>query len=361
VRVVDPTRDPRWDVFVEHHPTAQATHRSSWLDVLAQEYEQPQVHLLCEDTAGQVQGVLPLVETRGVPLGLGGARGRARLSSLPRTSMAGPIADTPLAATTLLTAAAAHAEERGRLLQLKPVDPDLDGLVPGIVGIPWWPTYVLDLPEDAAAGCFDTRHRHKRLRHLVLKSEREGVRVREGEAADLDAWYRLYLAPMRRHVQPARPRRLFAALLARCQDSGLGRFTVAEAGMAGDRHLVAGTFFLTGSTTASYAFTGLDRAAATAHPLDALLWDAIHHAHATGLRHVDLGQVPPDNPSLATFKLKWGTQPVPVRRYHRPALEPAEPRGTESPTRRSTAGERLWQRVPLPVTAYVGGAVQRFL
>jgi serine/alanine adding enzyme len=361
VHDVDPLADPRWDAFVMSRPDATAFHRAAWLAVLAEEYQQPTAHLACLDADGGIVGVLPLVQTRGLPLGIAGARGLARLSSLPRTSTAGPLADGPGAAAALLTAAIEQAQDRGVHLQIKPVSPDLDGLVDGLGGLPWRSTYVLDLPQDSPDNCFDTRHRRKRLRHLVLKSEREGVQVRPGTIDDLAAWYRLYLDAMRRHVQPARPLRLFRALLDRCQGGGLGRWSVAEAGTGADRHLVGGIFCLDGTATTTYAFTGLDRRAVTLHPVDALLWEAIHHAHAAGMRHFDLGEVPDGNESLARFKLKWGTHPQPVRRYYWPSVEADDADSAAGSAPLPTRFERSWQRVPLPVTAVAGGVVHRYL
>jgi serine/alanine adding enzyme len=359
VRETDPLSDARWDAFVLSRPEATCFHRSAWLSVLEAEYRQPTAHLACMDPSGSIVGILPLVRTRGLPLGIAGTRGLARLSSLPRTSTAGPLADGPDATTALLSAAIELAQADGTHLQIKPVAPDLDGLVPGLCGLPWRSTYMLDLPEDSPDNCFDTRQRRKRLRHLVLKSEREGVRVRPGTPTDLTAWYRLYLDGMRRHAQPARPLRLFRALMARCEADGLGRWSVAE--VATERRLVGGIFCLDGTTTTTYAFTGLDRRAGTLHPVDALLWEAIHHAHTACMRRFDLGEVPTGHDSLARFKLKWGAHPEPVRRYYWPpvAADGAETHARSSPL--PTLFERAWQHVPLPVTALAGTVVHRYL
>jgi CelD/BcsL family acetyltransferase involved in cellulose biosynthesis len=330
--------------------------------VLAEEYDQPQVALACEDGHGRVVGVLPLVRTRGVPLGFGGYLGSARLCSLPRTAAAGPVADHRAATAALLRAAVDRASALGLRLQIKPVTSDLDGLVPEVVGVPWRSTYVLHLPGDPDQRCFDTRHRERRLYHLAHKAAIDGLRVETGTAADLDTWYRHYLAAMRLHAQPARPRHLFTSLLAACEaDPTFGRFSVAVSGTGAERRVVAGIFSLDGTSTTSYAFTGLDRSAGRSHPVDALLWDAIHRSNASGLLAFDLGEVPTGHDALATFKRKWGSEPEPVRRYYWPPVR-AEEATEAGPTPRSrSVAVAAWQRLPLPVTAFVGKVVHRYL
>jgi CelD/BcsL family acetyltransferase involved in cellulose biosynthesis len=358
VHEVDPTSDPRWDAFVRGDSRATAFHRSAWLGVLAEEYEQPHHHLLCTE-GGRVVGVLPLVQTRGVPLGLSGYLGSARLSSLPRTPMAGPLADGSAATSALLAAARARAAELKVQLQIKPAVVELDGLVAEVVGVPWRYTYVLQLPEDPADLCFGTRGKHGRIRRMVLKSRRDGVVVRPGTAADVHGWYRLYLEAMRLHAQPARPERFFVALLAACERDGLGRFTVAET--SNPSRIVGGVYSLDGTEVVSYAFTGLDRRAATLRPVDALLWEAIHHACAEGMRRYDFGEVPNGNLPLAEFKLKWGARPEQLRRFYWPPIAPEDAKEGGPPPWIEGVSVAAWRRLPLGLTALAGRVVHRYL
>ena len=63
--------------------------------LLQAEYGQRPVGLTLVDSRGELHGLLPLMATRGLPvLRSSGITGR-RLSSLPRTPVAGPIADDP--------------------------------------------------------------------------------------------------------------------------------------------------------------------------------------------------------------------------------------------------------------------------
>ncbi|MBW3608075.1 MAG: hypothetical protein KY463_06920, partial [Actinobacteria bacterium] len=93
VREIDASADARWDAYVSTHAEGLIYHTSAWLRVLQREYGQRAVGLALEDAGGSIHGVLPLMPTRGLPLGLWSRVGGPRLSSLPRTPVAGPIAD----------------------------------------------------------------------------------------------------------------------------------------------------------------------------------------------------------------------------------------------------------------------------
>jgi CelD/BcsL family acetyltransferase involved in cellulose biosynthesis len=103
VREIEPHADSRWDAFVASHAGSLVYLHSTWLSALAHEYGQPIVGLACEDATGELRGVLPLMLTQGLP----GARllpagAEPRLASLPRTPIAGPLADGPDATSLLL-------------------------------------------------------------------------------------------------------------------------------------------------------------------------------------------------------------------------------------------------------------------
>src|ERR1700704_6562978 len=87
---IDPVQDPRWERFVVNHPDGLIYHHPAWLSVLQREFGQGLACLACEDEAGSLHGILPLSWTRGLPLVPSVRTGR-RLSSLPRTPVAGPL------------------------------------------------------------------------------------------------------------------------------------------------------------------------------------------------------------------------------------------------------------------------------
>ena len=353
VREVDPRREPRWAEFVDRHPDALPYHDPAWLTVIEEAYGHPTSGLLCEDPDGTVRGVLPLARTRGLLTG-------RRLASLPHTPRAGPLGD-PDAAVALVRAAVERVDAAGgERLQIKTALPDLHLAVPGLVRLPWEPTYVLGLPERPEQVRFGNSRNHTRIKGKVTSAERRGLTIRVADSdADLRRWYRLYLETIRRHAVPPRPLRFFRAAWRALAERDRLRLLLAEAPVAGRRRLVAGSLFLIGGRTVVYAKNGVDRRFLSLHPNDALQWRAIHDAVRSGFRRYDFGEVDEHNEGLAAFKAKWGAEAVPLYRYAYPApreleagiLRPA------SPARR--AAQAVWRRLPLTATAVLGDWLYR--
>src|SRR5438445_1066208 len=180
---VDPSSDDRWDAFARRHGVVY--HHSGWLRALEREYAHESIALLCEDAVG-VCGILPLVRTRGLPsvLKLGGQVVERRLSSLPRTPVAGPLFTSLEAGAALLGAAIERVRTEPRLrLELKP-EGTLDGVTDGVVGVPWRLTYVLSLPVRSGELRFGNSRNHARIKWSVNKAIGSNVQVREAESSD---------------------------------------------------------------------------------------------------------------------------------------------------------------------------------
>lgn len=365
VTEVHPSSDPRWDAFVAAHPDGVVYQHSAWLNCLEAEYGRRAVGLCCEDDQGELRGVLPLVATRGVP----GLRGNelfgARVSSLPRTPVAGPLARDEDAARALLDAAVERPEVRGGArLQLKRRGADLEGLSDRIGGAEWRPSYVVELPEEGGDVRFGNSRNHSRIKWAVNKARKEGVEVREAESLDdVAAWYRLYLETMREVVVPPRPLRLFQAMWRELVPRGLMWLHLAEQRDpgGGSRSLAGGSIVLGLGRTAFYAFNGRRRSMLALRPNEVIQWEAIHAAAARGFRQYDLGEVAEGNQGLVEFKRKWGGEEVTLHRYYHPPPEPAPQTAEASPGRPRQLAARVWPRLPLGVTRAAGDLAYRWL
>lgn len=400
---VDPQSDPRWAAFVTAHPDGLVYHHPASLRTISSEYHRKPICLLCEDEDGQVRGVLPLLRTRGLPFLRGGQLTGRRLSSLPRTPVAGPLALDKEATSALLRAAVERVkrEQGGAVLQLKvwPLNSqtghesiEAASTPDGLVRVPWRLTYTLELtgrPEDIR---FGNSRNHGRIKWAVNKATRMGVRVRRAETEDdLRAWYSLYLDSMRLHAVPPRPYRFFKASWDFMRPRGLMRLLLAEqvetdqsqsqedeegqaeeVGPKIDKmrqpprlgqtpHLLAGSIFLMLGRTEFYAFNGSRRDSLSLRPNDAILWQAIHDACAEGYRYFDFGEVVEDNHGLAEFKGKWGAEPHRLYRYYYPAPKELEPDSFQTRSRARELVNAAWSRLPLRATALLGDWINSYL
>jgi len=323
------------------------------LDVLERAYGYECVPLALEDNRGVLRGVLPLFRTRGLVTG-------RRLSSLPHTPVAGPLASDEGAKAALVRAAVEYARAaRDSRLQIKTESPGLETMVEGLSVVPWERTYVLDLPDNPAALRFGNSRNHARIRWSVNKALKHGIEVRDADAdRDLSRGYCLYLETMRDHVVPPRPYRLFKAIWDVLRPRGMVRLLLAERRIPRQPALVAGSIFLWFGSTAFYAFTGGSRESVHLRPNDLIQWAAIHDACRAGFRRYDLGEVDDDDQGLADFKRKWGAEPTRLYRYYSPAPSDAERRAMRSGGARRIA-RAGWRRVPLRATAVAGDLVYR--
>jgi Acetyltransferase (GNAT) domain len=230
ITTVDPSRDQRWDSFVTSRPDGLVYHHSTWLRALEREYGARPIALVCEGPRDEVLGILPLLRTPGLPLRRHGGVTGARLSSLPRTPVAGPLAVDAATVAAIVAAAVERARaEPGVSLQLKAQTADLDTGVEGLTRIAWRESYSVALPARPEDLRFGNSRNHGAIKRAVNKAARSGVRVRAAESeGELRAWYRLYLEAMRWQMVPPRPYRFFLALWELLRPRGLMRLLVAE-------------------------------------------------------------------------------------------------------------------------------------
>ena len=323
---LDPQTDPRWEALVNSLPTSVIYQHPAWLAVLEEAYGYKPIHLACEDTTGQLRGVLPLMYRRGL-------RSGRICASLFDSPMAGPLAYDDQARAILIQAAIERTRaELGVHLQIKVGSTSLDRLVDNVVGVPMFETYELALPERP-----DLLRLDSRIKWAANKGLRLGMRIRQAETEDeLRVWYRLYLETMRRLVTMPKPYRFFELAWQRLRPQGLLRLLLAEHVEAGKSRLVAGFLFLQWGQTISHIVTGWRREDHALRPNDLLHWQALQDACAEGFRYYDFGNVTVGNQGLAQFKSKWGTQTKMIYRYSYPAVShatvsvPDQPRSGQS-------------------------------
>lgn len=374
---VDFRNDPRWTEFISSHPDALIYHHPGWLSALEVEYGQRCVGLACEDSDHRFFAVLPLFHTKGLPFRLSGMATGRRISSLPRTPTAGPLASTDEAAVAIVDHAMKLASsKRGLQLEIKTHFPSLAKSAPLLTCVSWRPTYVEELPAitqgaewesfwenlrlprtcTSCEGCrrlrFGNAKRQHRVNWAVNKAIKLGLRVREAASEeDLRAWYPLYLLTMRYNAVPPRPYRFFRALWSSLNPLGAIKLLLAEREKDEQVRLVAGSILLQFGQTAFYAFTGCAPEDFALHPHDILQIEAIRGACRAGFRWYDFGEVTEDHEALAQFKTKWGGNPTPLFRYYYPAPK------REISGQGGTTGallRRLWRRLPPRTTAVLG-------
>jgi len=353
---LDPQTDPRWETLMKSLPTSVVYQHPAWLRVLEEVYGYKALHLACEDTTGQLRGVLPLFSRRGLRTG-------HLCVSLFDSPLAGPLASNEQAYAALLQAALERTRaEHASLFQMKVPSTIFDQLVNQVCGVPLFETYELVLPEGPDHLRFDSR-----IKWAVKKATRSGVQVRQAETEDdVHTWYGLYLQTMRRLVAIPKPYCFFQVAWQHLHPRGLLQLLLAEHIEAGRSRIIAGFLFLQWGQTISHIFTGWRREDQALRPNDLLHWYAIRQACTEGLRQYDFGNVRVGDQGLVQFKSKWGAEAKIIYRYSYSTVpdtlspHPARARATTSASRQPKRNAMrqiispLWQHLPLKTIELVG-------
>jgi hypothetical protein len=364
VREIDPWKDPRWETFVLRHPGATIYHHPAWLGALRREYRQAGLFLACEDPQGALRGVFPLLYTRGLPLSGGRPLTGPRLSSLPRTPLAGPLATDPAVLDALLREALRRASAQPSIrLQIKTQSESFGEGLGGVVRKSWRQTYIVSLSGQPGRPYHipDSQNRSS-IKRAIRKAIAGGVQTRSAETVeDLRNWYRIYLETMRRNFVPARPYRFFLALWDLMRPKGMMRLLLAEIHDPTGSRLVGGHLFLSFGDTVTYAFGASRIDDFALRPNDIIMGQAIDDASEAGFRFVDLGEVPDGDDNLARFKTKWGAAPVPLYRYYFPDFPDVLHSSEESEGVLAAVASRIWNYLPLAMTSWLGDRIYTYL
>jgi hypothetical protein len=355
--------DPRLIPFVAAHPSGTVYHHPAWLRTLRAEYDRSMVILGCENRDGHLAGIFPLMSTRGVPRSVFGGIAEARLSSLPRTPIAGPLCANEEASRQLLSAAVGlMSPAQGVRLQIKTEGPLPGSFAGDFSGAPWRKSFVLQLPEDPSElriGSSGARRKH--IRSSVKRAHSLGLRLRIASSEDdLRRWYELYLRTMRRVIVPPRSLRCFLAMWKYMEPLGLMKVMLAERKSEGKTEMLAGSIFLMHGKRVFYAFSACPSEYFPMQPNDLIHWEAIHWAANHGFREYDFGEVPNDAQQLAAYKAKWGGEERLLYRYYYPGTVSGS-QDSSVLSRRQKVLEKVWKLLPLQVTEHLGDLIYSYL
>jgi hypothetical protein len=327
-----------------------------------EEYGRTASPLVCEDELGRVAGVLPLMETRGIPIKIGPHVLGRRVSSLPRTPCAGPISVNAEATKVMLKAAVDDALRSNATLQIKSSSNDIDSMVEGLEGIPWRASYVLRLNGDGKEVILDRAKSRKKLMWSIKRSGELGVKVRWSDSeGDLRKWYGLYVETVRWHGSLPRNYRFFLSLWRRLHDSGKIRLLLAEHEDGQGVRMLSGKLYLAYGETFHCWLNGRLRDGLKLRPNDAMHWRAINDAYQSGYRVYDFGEVDEHQAGLIEFKSKWGAVPRRTYRYYFPAPCEQSVSKEASVSKVGILAKYLWRRVPLFIVVRFADWVYSYL
>ena len=328
-----------WQSFVESRPESCNYHRWGWKAVLENSFGWPTYYLRAEEQ-GRTRGVLPLVWQRSRLFG-------SFLTSLPFFNAGGILADGPESQQALLEEAITLAQRLGaKHLELRQRH-DLGLALPtrtNKVGV--WRAVEADSERMWKA-------LPPKVRTDVRKAMKNDLAAEVGGEERLEDFYRVFVLNMRDLGTPVYSRSFFAEIFkAFPTETYINVVRLRE-------EVIAASFLVGHRDTLEVPWSSSLRAYLPLQPNMLLYWRNLCVAGEKGYRIFDFGRSSVDS-GTHRFKMQWGAEErlLPWGYWLRdgselPQLNPENPR--------YRLAIRVWRKLPVAVTRWVGPRIVRCL
>ena len=295
---IDPTKDARWEEFLQAHPNASVFHTAAWLQALRRTYGYEPVTLTTSPPTGELKNGLVFCDVKSWLTG-------RRLVSLPFSDHCEPLCDSNEDLDFLIRYLQAALEhESWRYLEIRPIDGSIGQRSNGIGFLPaaTYFLHILDLRPDLDA-VFRSLDKDC-VQRRIQRAERAGLVEECGRSDDLlKEFYALFVVTRGRHRLPPIPYAWFRNLI-QCQGKAL-EIRLAHNGKTPISAILTlqfkdGVYYKYGCSDARFNKFG-------ATPW--LLWRAIAAAKSNGAIKFDMGRTEENNAGLLAFKNHWVPQP----------------------------------------------------
>jgi FemAB-related protein (PEP-CTERM system-associated) len=338
VRGFTPDIAEAWDRFVLAHPAGTFFHLSGWKRVLEKTFGYQPCYSYVE-RGERLTAVAPFFSISNWIVG-------RCLISVPLAAYGGICAEDEESEQTLLNHIKQFAaSQRVDYVELRNRN---QGLLPGFHRNTLYATFTTELSSDPAA---NLKRLPRDTRYMIRKAEKAGLQTRHGWD-QLGDFYSLFAQSMHRLGTPVFPRSLFENLASEFANQS-DLFVVYA------RHKpVAGvvSFFFRDAILPYYAGAAPEAPQLAASNL--MYWELMKDAAQRGIRCFDFGRSKQGTGSYA-FKTQWNMRVEPlayqvhlVRRREVPNFSPLNPK--------FKLAARIWQRLPLSLTSWMGPRVVRW-
>ncbi len=340
---IDPTRDERWDEFLERHPEASIFHTRGWLEALRRTYDYKPVAFTTSPPGRPLSNGLPFCEISSWLSG-------RRLVSLPFSDHCQPLVESSDELTHILSYLSnRRGSSKWTYIEIRP----LDAVVTSGTTFAKSKIFIFHKLSLFPSQYQIFHNFHKDcVQRKIQRAERENLAYEEGQSDSLlTKFYRLLLITRRRHGVPAQPVAWFQNLTACLGDKV--KIRVASK----DGQPIASIFTIRYKQRLVYKYGCSDHRLNNLGGMQLLFWRAIQEAKAGQLTEFDMGRSDCDNPGLVAFKDRWGATRselaylrYPMRHSHI-VLE----------ARQSLIGKYVWSHAPSGVLAFAGRALYRHM
>jgi FemAB-related protein (PEP-CTERM system-associated) len=332
-------RLPEWGAAAQRLGMPSLSWHPSWLAILAAGMGHEPYCIVAHE-GNRIVGLLPLAFVRSLLFG-------RFLVGLPYVNVGGVRAENPAAAAGLIDRAVELADRLDvRYLELRHEKPlDHAGLGPRLES-----KVHMRLPLPEAADALWASFKPK-VRNQIRKGEKAGLSIEWGGIERLDDFYDVFAVNMRDLGTPVFSRRLFEEILARFGDDAELCIVRTPQGLP-----VAGSLLLHGSEMTEVPSASALRRYNATNANMLMYWHLLCRAIERGRPAFDFGRSTLQS-NTYRFKRQWGAEPAPaIWQYY---------------VRRGTIGDvrpensryqqliRIWQRLPVRLTRWIGPPIVR--
>lgn len=338
----DETERARWDRYVESSPGGSLYHLTRWQRVIEDVFGHETFYWQANDAEGRLLGVLPLVRLKSLLFG-------DYQVSMPYFNYGGAIGVAPEVEEALMRRAAEAARGLGcRHLEFRDEHVRSGG----------WPVredkvvMERELPSDPEVLWKDLGGKLRAQVRRPYKEDGE-TEIRIGGSDLLDPFYSVFARNMRDLGTPVYPRRFFAAILESFPE--LSRIVVVRH----QRQAVAAAFLVEHKQRMEIPWASSLREFNRSGVNMLLYWEVLKLAIERGNRVFDFGRSTVGGGTYR-FKQQWGAKPRPLH-WHYWLRDGGEPPRLNPDNPKYRLAIRAWQRLPLPVTTWLGPKIVRNL
>jgi serine/alanine adding enzyme len=329
-----------WDAFVHAQPEATGYHLWGWREVFERTFGHEACYLAAttDGASGKIAGILPIVGMKTMLFGRFGV-------SLPFVNYGGVVANDEAVARALLTEAVRLAEaRRWKHLEIRHLDQRFTDLEPKRHKVGMY----LQLAENETK---QWEAIDRKVRNQVRKAQKSNFTTVVGGGELVGEFYEVFARNMRDLGTPVYSRRLFEDI-ARIFPQQVKLYVVRDKAQP-----IAASLTFAWRSMVEVPWASSLKEFRSQCPNMLLYWEMLRTAVNDGLQTFDFGRSTPDEGTFH-FKRQWGAEPRPMCwEYWLPAGQSLPDQSPKNP--KFAAAISLWQRLPLPVTTFLGPHVVR--
>jgi len=309
VQIIDPTKDSRWDRFVEDNPLGWICHLSSWQKLIENCFKHIKGYclVLVDGENKHIQAGLPIYEVKSWLTG-------NRLVSAPFATLFDPLASSPSQIKLLLEKSIQLSKDLGSsYIEIRTLQTGTDIVDTDFASRVGFKRHFIDL-NMSLDNIWKGFHRQS-IRHKISKALKDDVLIKIAESeADLKDFYKLHIMTRKRLSLPLQPYKFFNLMWHNFHLSGqLSLLLALKKNIP-----IAGLIFFMFKKKASAEYLATDYSFLNFNPNHLLYWEAIKIAHEKGFAIFDFGRTSILNKGLMVFKEKWGTKVFDLPTFYYP-------------------------------------------